>query len=48
MNSMAQWPLLLHIFVAHLRAVIAPAGPEKIIGLSAQLYKKDCRNILLL
>ena len=32
----------------HLRAVIAPAGPEKIIGLSAQLYKKDCRNILLL
>ena len=32
----------------HLRAVIAPAGPEKIIGLSAQLYKKDCWNILLL
>ena len=31
----------------HLRAVIARAGPENIVGLSVQLYEKDCQKILL-
>ena len=46
----ARWALLLHNVYkksSHLRAVIARAGPENIVGLSVQLYEKDCQNILL-
>ena len=51
MTSIAQWALSLHNIYKkspYLRAVIARAGPEKIVGLSVQLYDKDCRNIFLL
>ena len=48
MTSIARWALLLHNVYKkspHLRAV--RAGPENIVGLSVQLYEKDCQNILL-
>ena len=51
MTSIAQWALSLpNIYKKspYLRAVIARAGPEKIVGLGVQLYDKDCRNIFLL
>ena len=50
MTSIARWALLLHNVYKkspHLRAVIARAGPENIVGLSVKLYEKDCQNILL-
>ena len=50
MTSIARWALLLlNVYKKspHLRAVIARAGPENIVGLSVQLYEKDCQNILL-